>query len=107
MFARPLFRVRDVIKYKKDQEIKLLLNKISDIEKKCLDRNLEINEIEEINHILDLIKKIEKIPDWGITTQNWISLVSKGVLTFVPLCFQIIASPEVKELITKATKLIF
>lgn len=90
IFLYPLREIRHIIKRKKEEERKLLLDRIKQKEEIYLKRNLESDELQEINNTLNIIKHIDTIPEWGISSRHWLSLLSKVLLTFSGVALQIL-----------------
>ncbi len=91
VFFYPLIEIRNIIKRKKEEERKLLHGRIKQIEETFLLKGrLESNEFQEIENTFNHIKHIDAVPDWGIDSRQWLSLLGKFLLTFNGVALQIL-----------------
>lgn len=82
IFLYPLMEMRSIIKRKKEDERKILLERIKQKEEAYLKTSLKSNEFQEIENTFRLIKHIDAIPEWGIGSKQWLSLLGRVLITF-------------------------
>lgn len=90
ILLNPLMEMRSIIKRKKEEERKLLLERIKQKEEVYLKGSLNDKEFQELENTFQLIKHIDAVPEWGMGSRQWLSLIGKVLLTFNGVALQIL-----------------